>query len=313
MRTNPDSETQTQTNPTANKNTSVRTNAKVDSATGVLPKRSISVGGILLQFFLIIVAIIQVYPLIWLAFFSLKDNSEIFGGGVLGFPKQFLWSNYSRALSEGHVFSYFLNSVFVTTVSIVLVLILSSMTGYAITRMKWKLSNATMTMILLGMMVPIHAALLPLFMVLKNLSLLNSYWALIIPYVAFGIPMGVFIIGSFFKGIPRELEEAAVIDGCGVYKTFLLIVLPLVKSAIATVAIFTFLSCWNELMFAVTFINDIKFQTLTVGMMSMVGTYITQWGIIGAGLMITTIPTVGIYLLLNKQVQNSMIAGAIKG
>ena len=132
MRTNPDSEAQTQTNATTNKNTSVRTNAKVDSATKVLPKRSISVGSILLQVFLIIVAIIQVYPLIWLAFFSLKDNSEIFGGDVLGFPKQFLWSNYSRALSEGHVFSYFLNSVFVTTVSIVLVLILSSMTGYAI-------------------------------------------------------------------------------------------------------------------------------------------------------------------------------------
>ncbi|MDQ0659206.1 carbohydrate ABC transporter permease [Paenibacillus sp. W2I17] len=277
--------------------------------------RSISgpIGKVFLQAFLILVAIVQIYPLIWLALFSLKDNSEIFSGDVAGLPKAFLWSNYTKAMSDGHVLTYFMNSVLVTAASIVLVLILSSMTGYAITRMNWKLSGLTMTIILLGMMVPIHAALLPLFIILKNLSLLNSYWSLIIPYVAFGIPMAVFILGSFFKGIPREMEESAVIDGCGIYRTFFSIILPLVRPAISTVAIFTFLSCWNELMFAVTFINNTAYQTLTVGMMSMVGTYITQWGIIGAGLMITTVPTVVIYLLLNKQVQKSMIAGAIKG
>ncbi|EES73093.1 carbohydrate ABC transporter permease [Paenibacillus barengoltzii] len=277
-----------------------------------LPKR-VFLGKFLLQFFLIIVAFVQVYPLIWLAFFSLKDNSEIFSGDVAGFPKKLLWSNYTKALSDGNVMNYFGNSVLVTAASIILVLILSSMAAYAITRMNWKLSNATMTLILLGMMVPIHAALLPLFMVLKSLHLLNTYWSLIIPYVAFGIPMAVFILGSFFKGVPRELEESAVMDGCGVYRTYFSIILPLIRPAIATVSIFTFLSCWNELMFAVTFINDTHYQTLTVGMMSMVGTYITQWGIIGAGLMITTIPTVIIYLLLNKQVQQSMIAGAVKG
>nr|WP_255807254.1 carbohydrate ABC transporter permease [Cohnella mopanensis] len=262
---------------------------------------------------MVLVAITQIYPLVWLAFFSLKDNGEIFSGDVLSFPKKFLWSNYAKALSDGNILSYFFNSVLVTALSIILVLILASMTGYAITRMNWKLSNLTMTLILLGMMVPIHAALLPLFMVLKNLHLLNTYWSLIIPYVAFGIPMAVFILGSFFKGIPRELEESAVIDGCGIYRTFFSIILPLVSPAVATVAIFTFLSCWNELMFAVTFINNTAYQTLTVGMMSMVGTYITQWGIIGAGLMISTIPTIIIYLLLNKQVQKSMIAGAVKG
>lgn len=285
----------------------------MSAAEAVPLKKPKSIGKILLQVLLILVAVTQIYPLIWLAFFSLKDNSEIFSGDVAGLPKHFLWSNYTKALSEGHILTYFFNSVLVTAVSILLVLILSAMTGYAITRMNWKLSNLTMTIILLGMMVPIHAALLPLFMVLKNAGLLNTYWALIIPYVAFGIPMAVFILGSFFKGVPRELEEAAVIDGCGIYRTFFSIILPLVRPAVSTVAIFTFLSCWNELMFAVTFINKESYQTLTVGMMSMVGTYITQWGIIGAGLMITTIPTILIYLLLNKQVQQSMIAGAIKG
>jgi len=287
----------------------------MQSAEGTVQKTkaSSSIGKILLQVFLIIVAIIQIYPLIWLGFFSLKDNSEIFSGDVLGLPKQFLWSNYTKALSDGNVLTYFANSVIVTAITIIIVLILSSMAGYAITRMQWKFSNATMTLILLGMMVPIHAALLPLFKVLSSLNMLNNYFALIIPYVAFAIPLAVFILGSFFRGIPRELEESAVIDGCGIYRTFFMIILPLVRPALATVAIFTFLSSWNELMFAVTFINDTAYQTLTVGMMSMVGTYITQWGIIGAGLMVSTIPTVIIYLLLNKQVQNSMIAGAVKG
>lgn len=268
---------------------------------------------VLLQVFLIIVAIIQIYPLIWLAFFSLKDNSEIFSGNVAGLPHKFLWQNYKVALNQGHVARYFLNSVFVTSVTILIVLVLSSMAAYAITRMKWKLSKFTMILILLGMMVPIHAALLPLFMVLKNLKMLNTYASLIIPYAAFALPMAVFILASFYKGIPRELEEAAVIDGCGIYRTYFYIILPQIRSALATVAIFTYLSSWNELMFAVTFINNQAFETLTVGMMSMVGTYITQWGVIGAGLMVSTIPTLVIYLLFSRQIQESLIAGAIKG
>jgi raffinose/stachyose/melibiose transport system permease protein len=165
------------------------------------------IGKIVLQIFLVIVAVVQIYPLVWLAFFSLKDNSEIFSGNVAGLPAHWLWSNYNVALTNGNVITYFLNSVFVTAATIVLVLILASMSAYAISRMNWKLSKATMNLILLGMMVPIHAALLPLFVVLRNLKMLNSYWALIIPYVAFGIPLAVLIFTSFFNGIPKELEE----------------------------------------------------------------------------------------------------------
>ena len=251
--------------------------------------------------------------MIWLAFFSLKDNSEIFSGNVAGLPAHWLWSNYNVALTSGNILTYFFNSVFVTAITIVLVLLLSSMSAYAISRMRWKLSSLTMNLILIGMMVPIHAALLPLFVVLRNLKMINSYWALIIPYVGFGIPIAVLIFTSFFNGIPKELEEAAVIDGCGIYKAYFLIILPQIRSALATVAIFTYLSSWNELMFTVTFINNQAYQTLTVGIMSMIGTYITQWGVIGAGLMVATIPTLIIYLLFSKQVQESMIAGAIKG
>ena len=266
-----------------------------------------------LQIFLVLFAMIQIYPLIWLILFSFKDNNEIFGGNVAGLPQIWRIENYGSAIAQANVMKYFINSVFVTTVTIALVILLSSMTAYAIYRMKWKLSNITLMIILLGLMIPIHAALLPLFMVLKNLKLLNTFWALIIPYTAFGIPMAIFILGSFLSGIPKELEEAAAIDGCNIYKIFSVIILPLVKPAIATVSIFTYLSTWNELMFAVTFINKKEFKTLTVGIMSMVGNYVTKWGEIGAGLVIATLPTILIYILLSEQVQNSLTAGAVKG
>lgn len=165
----------------------------------------------------------------------------------------------------------------------------------------------------MGMMVPIHAALLPLFIILSKTHLLNSYASLIIPYIAFGLPMAIYLFTSFMESLPKEMEEAAAIDGCGIYRMFMLIIFPLIRPAVATVSIFTFISSWNELMFAVTFINKAEYKTLTVGIMSMVGAYTTKWGEIGAGLMIATIPTVIMYLLLSEQVQKSLVAGAVKG
>lgn len=263
--------------------------------------------------FLIIFAFIQIYPLFWLFEFSLKDNSEIFGGNIAGLPEHWRFENYVTAFFNANVIRYFFNSVIVTGVTIVITLIISAMSAYAITRMIWRGRETTLKIILMGMMVPIHAALLPLFIILSKAHLLNSYWSLIIPYVAFGLPMAVFLFTSFMESLPRELEEAAAIDGCGIYQIFWKIIFPLIRPAIATVSIFTFISSWNELMFAVTFINKAEYKTLTVGIMSMVGAYTTKWGEIGAGLMIATIPTVIMYLLLSEQVQKSLVAGAVKG
>nr|MBO2493592.1 sugar ABC transporter permease [Clostridia bacterium] len=276
-------------------------------------KHRVRIGNIVLMIFLSLYALIQIYPLVWLILFSFKNNTEIFGGNVAGLPKVWRWSNYESAIRQANVLLYLRNSVIVTAATIFFVIMLASMAAFAIGRMKWKLSNTTYILIALGMMVPIHAALLPLFIVMKNLNLLNTFWALIIPYTAFGLPVAVSIFVSFMKSIPRELDEAAAIEGCNIYQIYYKVILPLLRPAIATVAIFTFISSWNELMFAITFINKKPFKTLPVGIMSMVGTYVTKWGEIGAGLVIATIPTIIVYLLLSDQVQKSIIAGAIKG
>jgi raffinose/stachyose/melibiose transport system permease protein len=245
--------------------------------------------------------------------FSLKSNAEIFGGNPVGIPRQFLWSNYQSAFTNGKLGMYLFNSVFVTLLTIILVIFIAAMSSYAMIRMHWKGRKIAMTVLLLGLMVPIHAALLPVFIMMRTMHLINSLWSLILPYTAFAIPMGIMIMSGFLGGIPKEMEESACIDGCSIYRIFFQIILPLLRPAVATISIFTFLQAWNELMFAVTFISRESSRTLTVGIQSMSGQYLTEWGPIGAALVVATIPTMIIYLLLSKQVQRSFIAGAVKG
>ncbi len=275
-------------------------------------KKHVRASSVFLYLFLIIVAVIQVYPLIWLFLFSFKDNNEIYSGNAMGIPHIWRASNYSTVLTSGNVGRYLLNSVIVTSITILVSTLLITTSSYAISRMYWKGKHAFLNYILLGLMVPLHATLLPLFIILRDMNLLNSYLSLIVPYVAFALPVGIFIMEGFMKNIPRELEEAACLDGCNIYQMFWHIVLPLIRPAIATVAIFTYLSSWNELMFANTFISDDKFKTLTVGIMSLSGQQGTAWGPIGAGLVIATVPTLIIYFLFSDQLQKSVMAGAVK-
>jgi len=262
---------------------------------------------------LCIFAVIQLFPLYWLLTFSFKDNYEIFGGNVIGLPQVWRVSNYVKALTAGNVMTYFMNSVIVTLCTIIITSILICTASYAIVRMKWKLSGTVLVYFLVGMMVPIHATLLPLFMILKKFGLMNSYLAVIIPYVAFALPMGILIMTGFLESIPKELEEAACIDGCSIYKIFFNLIVPLMRPAIATISIFIYMNSWNELMFANTFINSDRLKTLTVGIFSMVNENETEWGPIGAGLVIATLPTIIMYIVFSGQVQKSLIMGAVKG
>ncbi|OPJ59863.1 carbohydrate ABC transporter permease [Clostridium oryzae] len=258
-------------------------------------------------------SLVCIFPLYWLICFSFKTNSEIFGSNIIGLPHKLLWSNYKTAFMSGKVGMYLFNSVFVTALTILLTLLAAAMGTYAMIRMKWRFQKITMRIMMIGLMIPIHAALLPVFIMMRKLKLLDTDWSLILPYTAFAIPMAIMIFAGFLGSIPRDLEEAACIDGCSIYGAFFKIILPLLRPAIATAAIFTFIQAWNELMFAVVFISNDKAKTLTVGIQAMAGQYLTSWGPIGAALVVATIPTLIIYMLLNNQVQKSLTAGAIKG
>ena len=263
--------------------------------------------------FLILWALLNLFPVYWMFTFSLKNNTEIFGENVAGLPKHWLWSNYGTAISTGRMDIYFLNSVIVSVATIAITLIVALMATYALTRLVWKGRKMMNKFFMLGLTIPIHASIVPIYVTLSRLHMLNTYWALIIPYAAFSLSMAILICTGFMSDIPYELDEAACIDGCGVWGTFFRITVPLMKPAVATIGIYTFLQCWNELMFANIFISKTEFKTLPVGIQALSGQFTTDWGPIGAALVLATFPTLIVYVFLSKKIQESFIAGAIKG
>ena len=269
---------------------------------------------ILVYIILIIWALTCIFPVYWMITFSLKNNAEIFGANVIGIPQEWVWGNYTRALTTtGNMGRYFMNSFIIAVATILITLVAAAMATYAMTRLVWKRREAMNKFFMLGLTIPIHAAIVPLYVVLGKTHLLNSYAALIIPYSAFSLAMGILICTGFMGDIPYDLDEAAFLDGCGVWGIFGRVIAPLMVPAVATVGIYTFLQCWNELMFATVFNSKEAFKTLPVGVQGLVGQYSTEWGPIGAALSIATIPTLLVYIFLSKRIQESFIAGAVKG
>ena len=185
--------------------------------------------------------------------------------------------------------------------------------AFALTRLIWKRRKTMNKFFMLGLTIPIHASIVPVYVTLSRMNMLNTYWALIIPYAAFSLAMAILVCVGFMNEIPRELDESACIDGCGVFGIFFRIIVPLMKPAVATVGIYTFLQCWNELMFANVFISNSALRTLPVGVQALSGQYTTEWGPIGAALVLATFPTLIVYIFLSKKIQESFIAGAVKG
>ena len=262
---------------------------------------------------LVIWSIINLFPIYFMFTFSLKGNDEIFGANIIGLPQHWLWSNYSSALGTGNMALYFFNSLLVTVVSIGISIIAAMMATYALTRIKWRLSKLTNAFFMLGLTIPLQASIVPVYVVLSKLHWLNKYSTLIVPYSAFTLSMSILICTGFMVDIPYDLDEAAIIDGCGLFGTFFKIIMPLMKPALSTVGIYAYLQCWNEFMFANVFISDQTHRTLPVGIKALSGAYTTDWGPIGAALVIATFPTLIAYVFLSRKIQDSFIAGAVKG
>lgn len=263
--------------------------------------------------FLVFWALVNIFPIYFMFTFSLKNNDEIFGSNVIGLPKEWIWSNYASAMKTGNMWLYFLNSIIVTVAAIFISTMAAMMATYAITRIRWKLSKLTNAFFMLGLTIPLQASIVPVYVVLSNIHWLNKYSTLIVPYAAFSLSMAILISTGFMVDIPSALDEAAKIDGCGYFGTFFKIILPLMKPAISTVGIYSFLQCWNEFMFANVFISDSLHRTLPVGIKALSGQHTTNWGPIGAALVIATFPTLIAYLFLSRKIQASFIAGAVKG
>jgi raffinose/stachyose/melibiose transport system permease protein len=268
----------------------------------------------LFQIFLWGYAIVSVYPLIWMVFYSLKDNNEIFVTNPFGFPTQLRFENYVSAISEFNVPQYFLNSVLVTVVTIIGTISLAVMFAYSAARLRWKGKTFAQMYVVIGMFVPVQVVMIPLAILVRDFNLTNTYASLIIPYIAFNLSFSTMVFFGFFRTIPNELEESACLDGANIYQTFFKIMLPLVKPSIATMVIFVFLAAWNEYPIALMLISDEALKTLPLGLQFFQGQFTTDWGAMGAAMTIASLPTVLIYILFSEQVEKAMTVGsAVKG
>jgi len=276
-------------------------------------KKKLTVGRTVLWVVLILVAVIQIFPLIWLVDFSLASSNEMFTSGLLIIPEKIQWGNYVTAFIDGHVLLYLKNSIVINVLAVLLVVLVSIMAGFACRRMKWKLSNFVKTILLLGMMIPIHATLLPNFKIYSELHLTDTIWALLIPYVAFSLPQALFLMTGFIESIPLEVEEAAVMDGCGIYRIVFQIITPMLKPSIATVAIMTFLNNWNEFMMASTYLSSPKWKTLPFSVLEFTGQYSSNYAVQFAVMALTAAPAVIVYIILNKHITKGVAMGAVKG
>ena len=259
------------------------------------------------------VAVGQLFPLIWLINYSFLKSGEFFTGSILKWPEQFQWKNYRDAFTHGHVPEYFLNSVIVTAASIAGTLLLSLAMAYAFTRMRWKWRELSKNAILIGMMIPIHATLLPNYVLFHKVGLLNSYLGLILPYIAVSIPISIYIISGFLESLPSAVEESAVIDGCSIYGVIFRFVMPMVAPALGTVGVMTFISCWNEFIMAYTFITKESLKTLPFAIIQFAGQYSSNYGAQFAVLTIIALPSLLMYLLFTEQIARGLTAGAVKG
>ena len=277
----------------------------------VKKRRVYGPGEILWLAILFLLAALILYPLFWILMSSFKDYNGIYGD-VWGLPDIWHVENYMTAWNRG-ISQYFLNSLIVTICTLAGVVFASTFSAFGICQMKGRLGNFVFLFCLCGLLLSPQVCLLPLFMLLKSLKLKNTLFAMILPYIAFRLPVSIMLIRSFFVGISRELEEAATIDGATLMQIYGHIYLPLSKPIISTVIIMTAYYALNEFVFATIFVDSSKLRTIPVGLMVFRDGLMTEWGVVLAGMAISCLPIIVLFLLMQKSFVRGMTAGAVKG
>jgi ABC-type sugar transport system, permease component len=267
-----------------------------------------SVVFILIAFWLVLTAA----PFVFMVLSTFKKQLEMLVSGVFSLPKELYWGNYAEVL-QGHFFNYFFNSVIVVAISLTILLLISASAAYPLSRFRFQWNRPIYGIIVAGMSVPIHVTLIPIFMMAKNLNLYDTIWALIGPYIAFNVPVSVFILTSFMADIPVELEEAAQIDGCGKYRTFFSVIFPLSKPGLATLAIYNGVNMWNEFSFALVLTQSQENRTLPLATWEYQGQYAMNTPMIMTVLTLSVLPMIIAFLVGQDKLIKGMVAGAVKG
>jgi raffinose/stachyose/melibiose transport system permease protein len=259
-----------------------------------------------------ILLLLTIYPMVWMLFGSLKPLGEFYTN-IWGWPRTWSWSNFSQAWHDVDLGQKFLNSTIATVGTLVVAIPLCSMAGYAFAKVSFPLRRWIYYFVLAGIMIPFGVTAVPVLSTEISLGLFDTRIGLVLVYAAQNLPFGIFLMYSFFQSIPSELEEAALIDGCGRLKAFVRIVLPLTKPGLATLLIFTGTSVWNEYLMASVLIHQSNLETLPLGLVNFTTAHSTNYPELFAALTIATAPIVMVYLVAQRQFISGLTAGALKG
>ncbi|EET61223.1 ABC transporter, permease protein [Marvinbryantia formatexigens DSM 14469] len=270
--------------------------------------------GFFMNAILIIFSFSCIFPIIWMFYSSLKEK-RAFNADIIGLPKDPTLSNYIRILTnpDYHLGESMWNSVRTTLISIILIVLFSFIVGYILARIKFKMNRVLYVMFLMGMLIPIHSLLVPIYVVFQRCGISNKWFTLILPYVSFGLPMGIFLVEGFVKSVPVSLEEAAAIDGSSFSRTLWTVIFPICRPILVTVAIIQVFSCWNEFSFALVLIKDVSLQTVPLALTQFKGQFASDYPKQMAAMLITMAPIIVLYFAFSKQIIKGMVSGAVKG
>lgn len=278
-----------------------------------MEKKRENIGYKIIVYFLIgMWTLISFVPFLFMVLNSLKERFEMLTKGIFTLPNKWYFDNY-KAVFEGNIGNYFMNSVIVLFLSLTILLFISACTAYPLARFQFRLAKPIYSIIVACMSIPIHVTLIPVFKLSNSIGIYDSIFALIGPYVATAIPISVFILTSFMKEIPMEIEEAAQIDGCNKFQLFFKIILPLSKPGLATLAIYNGVSMWNEFVFAYTLTQSSTKRTLPLAVWEFQGAYSMNTPMIMAVLTLTVLPMIILFIFLQDKLVKGMTAGAVKG
>ncbi len=270
--------------------------------------------GLLLKLAILVLLVVVIYPLFWLVTGSFKTQNEFISQPIWSLPSHLDWGNYTAAWTTGHMGDYLRNSVTAVLPALALIIILGVAAGFALEIMVFRGRASVLLYFLLGIMIPGQMILLPLFSVYFRLGLTGSLWPLIITYTATGLPLTVFMMATFFRSVPREIFEASTIDGASMLRSFFFVAIPIMRNAIFTVALVQFFFCWNDLLIALTFVNNSSLATVQVGLLNFTGQFgAVEWGPLFAAICINVFILLFIYLFLNQRMMKGLTAGSVKG
>lgn len=251
-------------------------------------------------------------PFLFMVLTAFKEQFEVLTSGVFALPQGFYLNNFIEVV-KGNFFNYFFNSIIVVGISMLSLLFISACASYPLARFKFKLNRPIFGLIVAAMAVPIHVTLIPVFIMTKNVGIYDTIWALIGPYIAFNLPISTFILTTFMAEIPKELEQAAEIDGCGKFRTFFEVILPLSKPGLATLAIYNSVNMWNEFSFALVLTQSMQNRTLPLAIWEYQGQYTMHVPMIMTVLSLSVLPMIIAFVIGQDKLIKGMMVGAVKG